>query len=267
MTCILILTAILVMCLACSETETPLNPHRSIEHQPPDSDVIVEPVGERVLLEAPPDIPHGLAASFAHIRGELKEEIYQDLLRQVDRYCQGALRRNTLLIYLKKRLPPQVFPGLNLHAHRLTRIPAATRADKDRIRVAAQLVNPNMRGLSFTQGNVYYYFNANTIFISTRLDGYDMMGHFTDDDDRASNIYNRIEKLTKRLPPGKPVVIPEIPEDLELDIIILDENGFPKNPKYRGWVDDFDDTPRATDEQIAEYNRIHSPNAYDCVEE
>lgn len=264
MTRILIFTAIFAMVLACSETEKPLKPHRAVVHKTPNPDTIDEQLGEDDLLKVPPGVSPALAASFAHIRGEINEKIYTDLLKQVDRYCQGAISRNTLLTYVNKRLPPQVLPELNLHAARLIRIPAAARTNKDRIRVAAKFANPDLFGVSFAGGNVYYYFSANIIYITARPDGYDLGGNLTDV--RASNVYDRIEKLLNRLPPGKPVVIPEIPEDLELDIIILDENGFPKNPKYRGWVDGFDDAPRATDEQVAEYNRIYSPLAYDCVE-
>ncbi len=49
-------------------------------------------------------------------------------------------------------------------------------------------------------------------------------------------------------------------------IVIDKADGLPVEPKFKDWIIHIDDASRATDEQIAEYNRIHSPDAYDCVE-
>ena len=38
------------------------------------------------------------------------------------------------------------------------------------------------------------------------------------------------------------------------------------NPEHAHLTASYDDAPQATPEQIAEYNRIHSPDAYDCSE-
>ncbi len=60
--------------------------------------------------------------------------------------------------------------------------------------------------------------------------------------------------------------IPHIPNDLDLFIIYVDEAFDPLNPaEVEGVWFDREDAPRATREQLAEYNRIHSPDAYDCV--
>ena len=64
------------------------------------------------------------------------------------------------------------------------------------------------------------------------------------------------------------VNIPDVVDELETAFILTDKaDGLPVEPKYKYWIVHFDDAPRATDEQIAEYNRTHSPGAYDCVEE
>lgn len=62
--------------------------------------------------------------------------------------------------------------------------------------------------------------------------------------------------------------IPKIPNNPDLLIIYIDEAGDPLNrAEVEGVWFDREDAPRATQEQLAEYNRIHSPDAYDCVGE
>ncbi len=59
---------------------------------------------------------------------------------------------------------------------------------------------------------------------------------------------------------------PPIPRDLDLVIIYLDEARNLLTPEHADLMLDFDDAPQATPEQLAAYNHIHSPDAYDCVE-
>ncbi len=61
---------------------------------------------------------------------------------------------------------------------------------------------------------------------------------------------------------------PHIPKDLDLLVIHLDEAGNLLSPEEAAdLIVDFDDAPQATPAQLEEYNREHSPLAYDCLEE
>ena len=60
---------------------------------------------------------------------------------------------------------------------------------------------------------------------------------------------------------------PDMPKDLDLLVIYLDQAGNLISPKDAAeLIVDYDDAPQATDEQLEAYNHIHSPDAYDCVE-
>ncbi len=60
--------------------------------------------------------------------------------------------------------------------------------------------------------------------------------------------------------------IPHLPNDLDLFIIYVDEAFDPLNPEeVKGIWYNREDAPQATEKQLAEYNRVHSPDAYDCV--
>jgi len=63
---------------------------------------------------------------------------------------------------------------------------------------------------------------------------------------------------------------PDVPDKRKREhtayIVIDKADGLPVEPKYKDWIVHFDDAHRATDEQIARYNRHFSPDAYDCVE-
>lgn len=60
---------------------------------------------------------------------------------------------------------------------------------------------------------------------------------------------------------------PDIPKDLDLLVIYLDEAGNLISPKDAAdLIVDYDDAPQATAVQLEAYNHIHSPDAYDCVE-
>ena len=60
---------------------------------------------------------------------------------------------------------------------------------------------------------------------------------------------------------------PDIPKDLDILVIYLDDAGNLLSPKDAAdLIIDYDDAPQATAEQLEAYNQMHSPDAYDCVE-
>ena len=61
-------------------------------------------------------------------------------------------------------------------------------------------------------------------------------------------------------------IMPQIPQDLDLFIVFLGPAYNPLRPEeVEGIWYNREDAPQATEKQLTEYNRVHSPDAYDCV--
>lgn len=197
---------------------------------------------------------------------QLTQAQYAYMLRQIDRYCNGDISHVSVLLHLESKLPE------HLHHHLKQLTPRHNRSDKSRVYVAAALANPDVN-LYFDNHKVYYQFSENMIIIQFEKNDDGKIAEFTSHSNYQDNskiIVNDIREQIIQTALNKGIIeMPAILDNLVLDlaVIILDETGNPIDPKYKDWVFDYKDAPRATDAQLKEYNLIHSPNAYDCVEE
>lgn len=243
-----------VFLLSCSEDKTD-----SAIFEPPVIDEpkpVIEPESMKPMVQTPLEL----------LENQLTQAQYAYLLRQIDRYCNGDISHVSVLLHLESKMPEYV------HHHLEHLIPRQNRSDKSRIYVAAALANPDVN-LYFDHHKVYYQFSENMIIIRFEKNDDGKITEFTSHSsyqDNSKIIVNDIREQIIQTALNKGIIeMPAILDNLVLDlaVIILDEAGNPIDPKYKDWVLDYKDAPRATDAQLKEYNLIHSPNAYDCVEE
>ena len=268
MTRILILTAILVMCLACSETETPI----PIEPEP----VVQIETEIPIRYEIPAHIPLALAKRYANLQSDMTEPEFQASLQYIYDLCQGDLHHSVVDLHLQRAVSETAYNRAKDVPH-----PAATYDDRSRILVASWFNNHNVK-VAFDPdptGLKVIYWRSKYIILLEFSEG-----------ERArewgvsnSPIGGRSAPLDH--PMYAPVLdqiledwvekgevnTPDVPDKHKREhvayIVIDKADGLPVEPKYKDWIVHFDDAPRATDEQIGDYNRTHSPGAYDCVEE
>ena len=121
MTRTLILTAILVMCLACSESTPPM-PNK------------LDPVFQEIPIryEIPAHIPHALAKRYSHVQNDMIEPDWQAFLQYIYNLCLGDTHHTVIDLHLKRT----VSEGVYNHAKDLPH-PAATYDDRSRIVVAS----------------------------------------------------------------------------------------------------------------------------------
>lgn len=274
MTRVLILTAILVMCLACSETETP------IPREP-------EPV---VKDKVPTEFPHALIESYAHIRADMTEPEYDAVLQYMYDFCHAQgdsnvplgtqIAHNEVDLELKNTVSERVYNLAKGLPH-----PAATYDRKSRIKVRSWFIDPDVEVLfRYVPATGYTVIYNRAKFLRllklyerqhgqhgeviTRVTATEALSNSPAEpwiDAKRRSIADQIEKEFRDK--GK-VKIPNVLSELGAAYIWVDEvDGLPVESKYKDWIVHIDDAPRAIDVQIAEYNQIHSPDAYDCVEE
>ena len=203
--------------------------------------------------------------SLESLANHLTQAQYAYTLRQINRYCDGNISHASVLLHLQSKMPKHA------HHHLEELIPRQNRSDKSRIYVAAALVNPDVN-LYYDHHEVYYQSSENMIIIQFetnddgKITGFNSHSSFQDN---ARIIGRHIREQIVQTAMNKGIIeMPPILDNLVLDlaVIILDEAGNPIDPKYKDWVFDYEDAPRATDAQLKEYNRTHRPGAYDCVE-
>ena len=267
MTRTLILTAILVMFLACSETESPI---------PKEPKPIVQSETEiPIRYEIPAHIPHALAKRYANLQLDMTEPEWQASLQYIYDLCQGDLHHTVIDLHLKRAVSEETYNRAKGVPH-----PAATHDDRSRIVVASWFNNHNVK-VAFDPdptGIKVIYWRSKFIILLDLYEGEPERGIGESsgplggpaaplDHPMVAGILNQITR--DWLDKGE-VNTPDVPDKHKREhvayIVIDKADGLPVEPKYKDWIVHFDDAPRATDEQIAKYNRIHSPIAYDCVE-
>ena len=263
MTRTLILTAILVMCLACGETETPI---------PKEPKPIVQ-IEIPIRYEIPAHIPHALAKRYSYVQNDMIEPEWQAFLQYIYNLCLGDTHHTVIDLHLKRAVSETAYN----HAKDLPH-PAATYDDRSRI-VVASWFNDRSVKVAFDPdptGLKVIYWRAKYIVLlefyeTERGRGWGLTtppigGRAAPlDQPRHAAVLDQI--LEDWEDKGE-VNIPDVVDELETAFILTDKaDGLPVESKYKDWIVHFDHPPRATDEQIAEYNRTHSPGAYDCVEE
>ena len=268
MTRILILTAILVMSLACSETETPI----PIEPEP----VVQSETEIPIRYEIPAHIPLALAKRYANLQSDMTEPEFQASLQYIYDLCQGDLHHSVVDLHLQRAVSETAYNRAKDVPH-----PAATYDDRSRILVVSWFNNHNVK-VAFDPdptGLKVIYWRARHIILIELYDGERGRGWLVGNGPRGgprADFHERKHKTVLGQIVGDwvekgEVNTPDVPDKHKREhtayIVIDKADGLPVQPKYKDWIVHFDDAPRATDEQIAEYNRTHSPSAYDCVEE
>ena len=267
MTRIVILTAVLVMCLACGETETPIatkpEPVVQIETEIP------------IQYKIPAHIPHALAKRYADVQSDMPEPEFQAFLKYIYDLCQGDLHHTVIDLHLKRAVSEGAYNRAKDVPH-----PAATHDDRSRIVVASWFNNNRSVKVAFDPdptGLKVIYWRSRHIILIELYDGErgrgwlhgPLGGHWVLlDEPKHKTVLNQI--LGDWMDKGE-MNTPDVPDKRKREhtayIVVDKADGLPVELKYKDWIVHFDDAPRATDAQIAEYNRIHSPDAYDCVEE
>ncbi len=268
MTRILILTTILVMCLACSETESPI----PIEHEP----VVQSETEIPIQYEIPAHIPLALAKRYANLQSDMTEPEFQASLQYIYDLCQGDLHHSVVDLHLQRAVSETAYNRAKDVPH-----PAATYDDRSRILVASWFNNHNVK-VAFDPdptGLKVIYWRSKYIILLELYEGEPERGIGESsgplggpaaplDHPMVAPILDQI--LEDWVEKGE-VNTPDVPDKHKREhvayIVIDKADGLPVEPKYKDWIVHFDDAPRATDEQIGDYNRTHSPGAYDCVEE
>ncbi len=278
----LVVILLCVLVWGCSESETPLpvdTPEPANHISPAVDDVDPEPF---VQHEIPPGIPPTLADSFADLQPYFTEKEYQYLLQQVKLYCDGvAIDGGALHSRLKRDLSlaayNRVYPEGGGEPAEIRRIPVKSRNDKSRVYLAATL--RGVTSLSYGYGKIWYEFSKHGSI--TIMQTFDHLGrHYVGipayggsrwrEIERIVNEFERLNKHNNKKVGWQPIIMPAIPDDLDIAIFYIDGEGNliePTAPELFDWVFEYDEAPRATDEQIAAYNRQYAPLAFDCVEQ
>ena len=267
MTRILILTAILVMCLACGETESPI---------PTKPEPVVQSETEiPIQYEIPAHIPLALAKRYANLQADMTEPEWQASLQYIYDLCQGDLHHSVVDLHLQRAVSETAYNRAKDVPH-----PAATHDDRSRIVVASWFKDRSVK-VAFDPdptGLKVVYWRARHIKLIGLYDGERGRGWLVGaeprggpgllDEPKHQIVLNQI--VADWVEKGE-VNTPDVPDKHKREhaayIVIDKADGLPVEPKYKDWIVHFDDAPRAPSEQIAEYNRTHSPGAYDCVEE
>ncbi len=258
----LIVTTILAMGLACSESKPPI-PNK------------LEPVVQEIPIryEIPAHLPLALAKRYANLQSDMPEPEFQAFLQYIYDLCQGDTHHTVVDLHLKRAVSEGAYNRAKDVPH-----PAATHDDRSRIVVASWFKDRSVK-VAFDPdptGLKVVYWRARHIKLIGLYDGERGRGWLVGaeprggpgllDEPKHQTVLNQI--VADWVEKGE-VNTPDVPDKRKREhaayIVIDKADGLPVEPKYKDWIVHFDDAPRATAEQIARYNRIRSPNAYDCV--
>ena len=240
--------------------------------------VIVENPPEVKTVEVEKTYDSEIDKVYSDLREHLTAYEYRFLLQEVKRHCSENLTDTHVLRRLKDELSPTAYELLL----KPTRIPKWRLTDLNRVKLAAHLKNAT--AITRITGKIIYVFNyQNTIVVKQTKSGFpdhywvSAEAYFGD---RAYNplshdIAIEIEALST--PKGglsnarKPFPI-KLPDDIPkgIDIVVLDEFAKPIAPTpdwYYEWIFDYENAPRATDEEVEKANYIETPLAFDCFED
>lgn len=246
---------ILMLCVAlfgCSGSETPLEPlagerddfdklddYISIVEDVPTPDDAKEPVvdvdeGELRGVY----VPYEVRRYFEHLQTDLSEAEFEDTMWQIYRYLMLIITYDTLQTHLRETLPKPLYEDVLDIVRDRTRGIYLT--DSQRVVIAVVLANPNRK----------LYDVKLTVFPFWPKDGEPPPRHrlllswVPTKDIQWIHYFN-----------GNPKDWIAAGDFNAEHIIELDDDGHPKDPYYRAWVIDFRDAPRATDEQVYEYQQ------------
>lgn len=267
MTRVLILTAILVMCLACGETETPI---------PTKPEPVVQSETEiPIHYEIPAHIPHALAERYADVQSDMTEPEFQAFLQYIYDFCQGEFHHTVIDVHLKRAVSEGAYNRAKDVPH-----PAATYDDRSRIVVASWFKDRSVK-VAFDPdptGLKVVYWRARHIILIELYDEEGGRGWLVSNGPRGGLRVDFHEPKHKAVlgqiigdwvEKGE-VNTPDVPDKHTREhtayIVIDKADGLSVEPKYKDWIVHFDDAPRTIDEQLAIYNRHFSPDTYDCVE-
>lgn len=251
-------------------------------------DESVNPTTLTLTIENPPElkiveVEKTYDSEIDKVYSELKEHMtpyeYRFLLQEVKRHCTENLTETHILHRLKDELTPAVYELLL----EPSRIPKWTLTDTSRIKLAAHLKNAT--AITRYTGKVIYLFDFQSTIVVRQSKACCPDTYWVDSEvyfgKRTFNraLYDLIveidelnyqEDLSAVLEEAPPIKLPDISEDLDISIVVLDESNNlipPTSEWYYDWVFDYEDAPRATNEEVEKANYAETPLAYDCIED
>ena len=201
----------------------------------------------------------------------MTEHEYQAFLQYMYDLCQGDLHHSVVDLHLQRAVSETAYNRAKGLPH-----PAATYDDRSRILVASWFKDRSVK-VAFDPdptGLKVIYWRAKYIILLQLTEGGvgvrsgSLGGPAAPlNEPKHAAVLDQI--IGNWLDKGE-VNTPDVPDKRKREqtayIVIDKADGLPVEPKYKDWIVHIDDAPRAPSEQTAEYNRIHSPDAYDCVE-
>lgn len=258
------LFVVLLMVLSCSDSEKP----------------------RPIILEPEPVQPK-MAEFFVPFQDTLNDWEYNYLLEQTSSYCNNDISEHTFHANLKYYLQETSYERLIDNTDDIELIPASRNEDKDLIKVALWFGNRKLQGVAFEPKLDYVYMQfTEHMYIMVLNTDFDESGRFIGRGTSLKSTNPSLELNRSHLTMeenhlmkdiashvvetwmNKGIIdIPLIPSDLDLTLLIVDETGKPVDAKFEHLAIPLDKAPRATARQLARYNSIHSPEAYDCIED
>ncbi len=195
------------------------------------------------------------------------EEFYENLTSEEQQYileyCNGEMSEHTIKTIVD--IP----------------IPAARNSEQDLIRVALKLKYPTLLDAAFEDNLDYVYLQFSKGMYLIQVDSKYKNGRLDERGVIAGDIHSNYGLSTRwEINTAEEILdyvvdvysktgainIPLIPDGLDLTILVIDATGKPLDRELKHLAILLDEAPKASLEQLAEYNQENTPDAYDCVE-